>query len=614
MPRTNLFASPFDIKTPPGAEGWEDLYPYYLLFSQARRDFEDGKLWFQDAGHWPEVLYPFDTIFYEFAMLCISQYNSRVFLLPLSMGIDFRVLNGYTYVSSNPVIDPLVAEERAAHFRERAGYYYDNWERLYANWQQKIKQVIDETESLTFPSSLPEMVELPVIIAGKDQTIAYEIIKRYDRLIQLGLRAWQLHFEMLNLGYAAYYTFFQFCKTAFPDITEQTIARMLTGVEVALFQPDQEIKRLAHLAVALGLGDICRQHRPAAELLQAVNDHENGWLWLESLERAKEPWFHFSTGSGLSHHDAVWIEDISVPLGFICDQVAKIQAGETIDRPLARLRAEGDQLVAEYEALLPDDQDRQAFREQLALARRVFPYVENHNFFVEQWHHSVFWRKMRELGQLMTTANFLAEAGDIFYLRRDEIPTALFDLLSAWAIGNQGRGGSYWPRKIDQRKRILTALRNWHPPRLLGQPPDTITDPFSIMLWGITTEQLQQLLTPWEEQQNTLCGFAGSPGTVEGLARVVLSASQLAVIQPGEILVCPITAPSWMPVFNKIKAVVTDVGGMMSHAAIVCREYGLPAVVGTTEATLRIKTGQRVRVDGYTGKVEILSAADGAGN
>ncbi|MFQ5434283.1 MAG: hypothetical protein ACE5FD_05350 [Anaerolineae bacterium] len=330
MPRTNLFASPFDIETPAGAEGWESLYPYYLLYSDARRDFEDGKLWFQDAGHWPEALYPFDTIFYEFAMLCMSQYNSRVFLLPLSMGFDFRVLNGYAYVSPNPVTDPQTAAERAVHFRERAGYYYDNWERLYANWQQKIESVIDEMEGLTFPDSLPKMVDLADVIAGKDQTIGYEILKRYHRLIQLGLRAWQLHFEMLNLGYAAYYTFFQFCTAAFPDISEQTIARMLTGVEIALFQPDQEVKRLAHLAIALGLGDICTCGGPIEEILAAIGEHKNGWLWLEALERAKDPWFHFSTGSGLSHGDAVWIEDISIPLGFICDYAIKIQNGENI--------------------------------------------------------------------------------------------------------------------------------------------------------------------------------------------------------------------------------------------------------------------------------------------
>jgi pyruvate,water dikinase len=156
----------------------------------------------------------------------------------------------------------------------------------------------------------------------------------------------------------------------------------------------------------------------------------------------------------------------------------------------------------------------------------------------------------------------------------------------------------------------MTALKAWHPPRLLGHPPETIADPFSIMLWGITTEQLQKLLIPWEEQRNILCGFAGSPGIVEGRARVVMSAAELAVIQPGEILVCPITAPSWVPVFNKIKAVVTDVGGMMSHAAIVCREYSLPAVVGTAEATWRIKTGQRIRVNGHAGTVEVLEGGE----
>jgi pyruvate,water dikinase len=71
-------------------------------------------------------------------------------------------------------------------------------------------------------------------------------------------------------------------------------------------------------------------------------------------------------------------------------------------------------------------------------------------------------------------------------------------------------------------------------------------------------------------------------------------------------LVCPVTAPSWGPVFGKIKAAVSDIGGTMSHAAIVAREYGLPAVVGTGQATQRIKTGQRLRVDGNRGIVQIL--------
>ena len=83
--------------------------------------------------------------------------------------------------------------------------------------------------------------------------------------------------------------------------------------------------------------------------------------------------------------------------------------------------------------------------------------------------------------------------------------------------------------------------------------------------------------------------------------------NQIGEIRDGEILVCPVTAPSWAPVFSKISATVTDIGGIMSHAAIVCREYGLPAVTATGSASSVIKTGQRLRVDGSKGEVTILS-------
>src|SRR5262249_60358298 len=100
-----------------------------------------------------------------------------------------------------------------------------------------------------------------------------------------------------------------------------------------------------------------------------------------------------------------------------------------------------------------------------------------------------------------------------------------------------------------------------------------------------------------------LGGSAASPGIAEGPARVILSADGIGELQEGEILVAPLTAPSWAPVFGKIAATVTDVGGIMSHAAIVCREYGLPAGTGTAFGTQTIKTGPRIRGAGKHGKV-----------
>ncbi|HID05359.1 MAG TPA: PEP-utilizing enzyme, mobile region, partial [Aigarchaeota archaeon] len=140
-----------------------------------------------------------------------------------------------------------------------------------------------------------------------------------------------------------------------------------------------------------------------------------------------------------------------------------------------------------------------------------------------------------------------------------------------------------------------------------SKPPEVITEPFTIMLWGVTKDRIQQWLSgATAAAEKKLVGLPASPGVVEGPARVVLTAEEIVKVKEGEILVAPITAPSWNPVFLRIKATVTDIGGIMSHTAIVCREYGLPAVVGTGFATKTIKDGQRIRVDGTEGVVEIL--------
>jgi phosphoenolpyruvate synthase/pyruvate phosphate dikinase len=103
-------------------------------------------------------------------------------------------------------------------------------------------------------------------------------------------------------------------------------------------------------------------------------------------------------------------------------------------------------------------------------------------------------------------------------------------------------------------------------------------------------------------------GIAGSPGVVEGVARVVSSEAEFDSLQTGEILVCQMTNPAWQVLYGKIIAVVTDAGGTVSHPAVLAREYGIPAVVGTSVATYQIKTGDRIRVDGGTGLVEILAS------
>jgi len=598
------FPSPFEIETPAGAEGWQELYSYSLPFSEDRREYEDSMFWFQDGVHWPEVISPWDATFYEFAIASLSQYNTRHYLIPPALGVDYRVLNGYAFLSPVGVADPAEIEARVPHFLERAGFYFQNWSTLYDQWMRKIRALVGEMEALRF-DPLPDKEELAVVTEGRGTGSGLELLARYHRLVDLALQLWQYHFEFLNLGYAAYLDFFGFCKQAFPNVPDLAIAKMVAGVEVDLFQPDEELKKLARLAVDSGV-DATFEDPSTATVIAALRQSAEGRAWLAQWEASAQPWFNFSAGSGFYHTDEVWLEHLDIPFGFVRDYIGKLRAGVDISRPIGAIRAERDRIMAEYAELLATDEDRAAFGEKLGLARVVFPYVENHNFYVEHWSHSVLWRKMRQLGGVLVKEGFFTQEDDVFLLKRDELPEALWDMYSAWAVGVQPRGPKYWPRELDRRRRILAALRAWSPPPALGRPPEVVTEPFTIMLWGITGDSVKQWLGSSEGGDGGLRGFAASPGVAEGPARVIFSADQIAEVREGEILVAPLTAPSWAPIFGKIKATVTDVGGMMAHAAIVCREYGLPAVTGTAFGTKTIKNGQRIRVDGNNGTVDLL--------
>ena len=602
---TDRFASPFEIETPPGAEGWEDLYTYSLPFSEDRREFEDSMFWFQDSVHWGEPLTPWDATWYEYAIASLSQYNTRHYLIPPALGIDYRVLNGYAYLTPIPVLDGAEIEARVPQFMERAGFYFGNWNDLYEKWVVKIKALIAEMEAVSF-EPLPEKEEMEVITEGHGSGTGLTIQESYRSLLNLGLKLWQHHFEFLNLGYAAYLDFFGFCKEAFPNIPDLAIAKMVAGVEVDLFRPDDELKKLAQAAIDLGV-DGAFDGSDAATVNAALSGSDAGQEWLGKFDESKDPWFNFSAGGGFYHTDDIWIENLDIPYSFITNYVTKLKEGVDLSRPTAELIAERDRVVGEYSELLGSDEDREAFQGKLGLARVVFPYVENHNFYVEHWSHSVVFRKMRELGSVFVKEGFFSDENEIFYLKRDEVNEAIWDMYSAWAVGTSPRGPAYWPREIARRKGILDALRAWTAPPALGQPPEVVTEPFTIMLWGITSDSINMWLgSGGDGEGGDLSGFAASPGVVEGKARVLYTADEIGQLEDGEILVAPITAPSWAPVFSKIQATVTDIGGMMSHAAIVCREYGIPAVTGTAYGTQNIETGMTIRVDGSGGTVTIL--------
>ncbi|MGH1368148.1 MAG: PEP-utilizing enzyme [Maritimibacter sp.] len=596
-----VFPSAYEMKAPAGAEGWEEIYPYYVQFQPTRRAEEDQKFWFCNSQHWPTPFKPFDTMMVEFATKCLGQYNTRHLMVPPSNGIDYRIMNGYVYFS--PIgVAPEDIEARIPQFMERAGHYYGNWNELLDNWKTKVKDKIEALEALNF-EPLPDVVPLEWVTGGKGLDNTTDLFDSYDEAIQLCYKIWQYHFEFLNLGYAAYLDFFGFMKGEFPQIPDQAIAKMVQGVDSELFRPDDELKKLARLAIDLGIVDALKTGT-VDEALAAVANTSGGDKWVAAWEEAKNPWFNFTAGNGFYSTDKYWIDHLDIPMGYVRDYIERAQDGETIERPTAKLVAERDRITAEYRDMM-DEEAQEVFDGKLGLSRTVFPYVEDHNFYIEHWALGVFWRKMRELSALLKDQGFWDTDDGMFYLTRNEVRDVLWDYGSGWATGARAAGTDIWPAEVKRRRGIVDALASQPPQPALNNPPAVITEPFTIMLWGITSDSVERWADTGEEG-DALQGMAGSPGVVEGIARVLRSPDELSQLKKGEILVTPVTAPSWAPVFGKIGAAVTDIGGMMSHAAIVCREYGLPAVTGTGNASTRIKTGMKLRVDGNSGKVEIL--------
>ncbi|MCB0503223.1 MAG: hypothetical protein KDD32_11100 [Bacteroidetes bacterium] len=596
------FISPYELKTPEGAEGWEEMYPYFLRFHDNLKEREEGKFWFCDSQHWPNVFKPFDAMTVEFAVKCLGQYNTRHYLIPPANGVDYKIHNGYVYMS--PVgVEPEKIPDRVPQFMERAGHYFGNWNDLVDNWRKKVKGVIDTMESINF-EALPDVVALEDVKSGKGLDPTFDLFNNYNKMIEMCYKAWQYHFEFLNLGYAAYLDFFGFCKETFPDIPDLSISKMVQGVEVDLFKPDEEIQKLARLAVKLGVTDAFKKETIEGALV-VLNETEEGRTWADAWEAAKQPWFNYTSGNGFYSSDKYWIEHLDIPYKYLKDYIVRLQNGETIERPTEAIAAERERITSEYRDLIFDEEAKAAFEGKLGLARVVFPYVEDHNFYIEHWSMGVFWRKMRQLATVLKDAGFWKDRDDMFYLKRNEISEVLFDYGNAWAVGVTPIGPHYLPELIARRKQMVEKLNAVAPEPAFNKPPEVITEPFTIMLWGITTDSVNNWLKG-NDDPSKLSGMAASPGDVEGIARIINSTDDLDQLQQDEILVTRVTAPSWAPVFGKIKATVTDIGGMMSHAAIVCREYGLPAVTGTGSGTTTIKTGQRIRVNGSTGEVTIL--------
>ena len=371
--------------------------------------------------------------------------------------------------------------------------------------------------------------------------------------------------------------------------------RLLEGSSVTSTEPARRVSALAVIASS----------RPAVQkLLRAVDETTPSKLAEVDAEFA-EAFAEYveATGHRAVRYDVVeptLAEQPHILLRLVANQVD----GDFSLDPVVEAAAER-RVAAEAEAFATLEGhsagDRRRFERVLARAREAYPAWEDRVWWTQSVQTALLRYLALDLGRRLAERGQLSVSDHVFYLEAHEARSALLngDNCEEMALNRQG-------------------AREWaiaHPGPLAYGDPVPGAPPFDLLppearlvneavMWGFS----QFFGAPADTTDAALVkGTAASAGRYTGLARVVMGEHEFAKIRSGDVVICPATSPAWSVVFPSIGALVTDSGGILSHPAIIAREHGIPAVVGTGNATAVLHDGQQVSVDGSAGIVEVAT-------
>jgi rifampicin phosphotransferase len=333
-----------------------------------------------------------------------------------------------------------------------------------------------------------------------------------------------------------------------------------------------------------------------ARLVEELNKSADGRSFLQSLGEYLEE-FGWRSDAIYDIAATPWREDPTIPLGTIKGFVTMGDERDP-DREHERSIARRQELLdSARERLKGDPVALRKFNDLYEAARHNLAVTENHNYYIDCLGVAVLRLPLLEMGRRLVKRGLLEKESDVFMLHLAELEEVLLR-------------GADLRDTVARRLREIEEAAATIPPATMGTPqPIDMNDPFAEAMLGKMIG-LGGMMEP-TGQPNVLTGVPASTGIVTGKAKVVRSLTEASKLQPGDIMVCEMTTPPWTPLFATISALVADTGGVLSHCAIVAREYRLPAVVGTQVGTTTITDGMTITVDGSQGLVRIESMPDG---
>ena len=514
---------------------------------------EDAQLtWFRDEMHFPEPLTPLtvtlllDTFDEGNPLACDE------LAMPMT-GLLYSGFNGYAYSVTRPVPEaemPARMERNKQVMHERMDNLRQLWDEQYL---PRVVELTDKIDSLNL-----------------EHAPAAEVGARLAQLRDALVELWRIHFLVVFPKLGCGERFFEIYKAATGSDDQTAAYRCLQGFPNKSIEAGKALWELSRLATEKEGVRAAVMHGDVAAL--------EGTPFKDALDRYLGEYGHRANGIELAF--PLWLETPE----FVLALVRSYLTGERGDPEV-----EHEALVEERERLIADALKQVSgtdlegpFHGALQAAQAAWPLEEDHAFYIDQRALAAVRVQLLGLGRRLAAQRKLADAGDVWFATYEELVAAAAESADLTDL-------------TRARKREQDAQRMVEAPPFVGAPPTGAADPGLEKFFGKAG--------PPELEGTVLRGSPASAGRVTGTARVIARIDELDRVRAGDILVCRSTTPPWTPVFGSITALVTDTGGVLSHGAIVAREYRLPAVVGTKIGTRVIADGQTITVDGERGEV-----------
>lgn len=505
-------------------------------------------------------------------------------------------INTFAYVGMAPKAAPPEAVMKAMGFISRTapGMFKAMMGKVGAGMSKQqeaaLNPIIERFDTYWHDELLPEIKQHLAYFESSDlRGMSLDQLRAHlAEAMQRTERIGALHHKTLMPMLFAMSQFEEFYCELFDGATTLDALRLTQGFDNLTVKSDEALWQLSRTTRAIPEVHTILSKHTASKVISALEKSPASKPFLAEL-RSWLAEYGQRLNSVFALNEPSWIEDPTPAIQNLqayitlpdrqpeAESVAAVERETAVSTARAKLAGYPQPVVARFETLL----------EAAQIATIVH---EDHNVWIDQRFFYHIRRIIAEFGTRLAQAGSIETADDVFYLTPEELQTSRDSSLK---------------QRVQQSKAEMEQFGQMTPPPMLGTaPPFDLSDSGS-MVRAIFKGEMAQA-TGSQPAANLLQGLGGSAGVVQGTARVLHSLNEADRLQPGDVLVTGATEPPWTPLFATAAAVVTDSGGVLSHTAVVAREYRIPAVVGTGMATKHIADGQLVEVDGSNGTVRIL--------